>query len=83
MDVSRLKRPTYQMPEDVEILLKEAGLVERYKMRPPYQQNDYIRWINRAKRPETREKRIEQMLEELHSGELYMGMKYNAKWRYF
>ncbi|WP_462412997.1 YdeI/OmpD-associated family protein [Neobacillus sp. Marseille-QA0830] len=79
MDISRLKRAVYPMPDDVEARLQEADLLERYKMRPPYQQNDYIGWITRAKRPETREKRLKQMLDELHSGWLYMGMKYNAK----
>jgi hypothetical protein len=47
--------------------------------RPPYQQNDYIGWITRAKREETRQKRLTQMLEELQSGAAYMGMAYNAK----
>jgi len=77
--LSKLKRPIHQMPDDIEILLKQSSLMERYKLRPPYQQNDYIGWINRAKRPETREKRIKQMIQELQSGEFYMGMKYYAK----
>ncbi len=79
--MSRLKRPVLQMPDDVGILLKSKDLMERYKMRPAYQQNDYIGWINRAKRPETKEKRINQMLQELISGILYMGMLYNADCR--
>ncbi len=53
--------------------------MEKYKVRPPYQQNDYIGWITRAKRPETREKRLKQMIDELYSGNAYMGMKYNGK----
>lgn len=79
METSKLKRPIYPMPEDVEMALREEGLLERYQKRPPYQQNDYIGWIDRAKRPETRQKRIDQMLSGLHSGKFYMGMKYNAK----
>ncbi|MCL6559583.1 MAG: YdeI/OmpD-associated family protein [Firmicutes bacterium] len=35
--------------------------------------------IIKAKRPETKEKRIAQMIEELCSGNKYMGMNYNAK----
>jgi uncharacterized protein YdeI (YjbR/CyaY-like superfamily) len=45
-----------------------------YDARPPYQRNDYLIWIARAKLPETREKRINQMLEELTQGGIYMRM---------
>ncbi len=79
MDMSSLKRAIYPMPEDVKSALRERGLVERYEARPPYQRNDYIGWITRAKRRETRQKRLAQMLEELMSGTAYMGMKYHAE----
>jgi hypothetical protein len=49
------------------------------RARPPYQQNDYVGWITRAKRPETQEKRLAQMLDELATGERYMNMPYQAK----
>lgn len=62
------------MPEDVAARLAEAGLGPAYDARPAYQRNDYLGWIARAKRPETREKRIAQMLEELAGGRLYMKM---------
>ena len=38
------------MPRFVEDALDEAGLMELYRERPPYQQNDYVGWIARAKR---------------------------------
>lgn len=79
MDMSSLKRPVYPMPVDVEKALLEFGLMQQYEARPPYQRNDYISWITRAKREETRQKRLDQMLGELESDERYMGMKYNAK----
>ncbi len=72
-------RPRYPMPEDVAAALNQENLTGPYEARPPYQQNDYIGWITRAKRPETREKRINQMLDELRSGDAYMGMAYNAQ----
>ena len=53
------------MPDDVRDELVEHGLMETYRERPHYQRNDYLGWISRAKRPETREKRLRQMLEEL------------------
>lgn len=79
MDSSRLKRDVLPIPDDVEQALDSAGALDSYKLRPPYQQNDYMRWIEKAKRGETRLKRINQMIAELQSGDAYMGMAYNAK----
>lgn len=79
MDTSRLKRKINPMPEDIEKRLIEENLMDVYKSRPPYQQNDYLGWILKAKKPETREKRIVQMIEGLRSGDRYMGMKYRAR----
>ncbi len=75
----RVLRPRYPMPEDVLAALKERRLTGAYEARPPYQRNDYIGWISRAKRAETRSKRLNQMLEELDAGDLYMGMAYSPK----
>lgn len=69
-----LERPIHPMPEDVDARLEARGLREAYDARPPYQRNDYLGWIGRAARPETREKRIAQMLDELEGGDSYMGM---------
>ena len=71
---SRLSRPTQPMPSVVEDALAESGLMDAYRTRPDYQQNDYLGWINRAKRPETRERRLLQMLSELERGDVYMKM---------
>lgn len=62
------------MPADVAQALEESGLTEAYMVRPHYQRNDYVGWISRAKRPETREKRLQQMLDELAKGDIYMKM---------
>jgi len=67
------------MPTDVKQALIELKLMIAYTQRPPYQQNDYIGWITRAKREETRAKRIRQMLDELAGGDRYMKMRYRAK----
>ncbi len=74
-----LQRELHPVPEYVEKAISERGLMERYLKRPPYQRNDYIGWITRAKREETRYKRLQQMLEELATGDRYMGMAYKAK----
>ena len=79
MDGSHLRRKRYAMPDDVREALARNRLLRAYYERPPYQQNDYIRWITRAKRGDTRGQRIAQMLEELTQGNRYMKMVYKAK----
>ncbi|MDC0680171.1 YdeI/OmpD-associated family protein [Sorangium atrum] len=77
-DASGLRRPRHPIPDFVENALNERGLMDAYKARPAYQQNDYIGWIDKAKRQETREKRLCQMLDELEAGGVYMNMKHPA-----
>lgn len=72
-------RPRYKMPTDVAAALSRESLYGAYESRPPYQRNDYIGWIDRAKQTATREKRLRQMLDELASGDAYMGCAYKAK----
>jgi len=74
-----LKRPRYEMPEFVRDALLRRELMEAYHSRPDYQQNDYIGWITRAKRSETKQKRLTQMLNELEAGDKYMNMAYRPK----
>lgn len=69
-----MKRERYPMPDDIRSALVEQKLMEDYLRRPEYQQNDYIGWITRAKREETRAKRLNQMLDELKEGGVYMKM---------
>ena len=69
-----LTRPIHPMPDVVERALLQSGLTDAYVERPAYQQNDYIGWIQRAKRPETKQKRLDQMLDELRRGGVYMKM---------
>jgi uncharacterized protein YdeI (YjbR/CyaY-like superfamily) len=76
---SRLKRPRYEMPDYVRDALQARGLMEAYHSRPPYQQNDYIGWITRAKRQETKERRLIQMLDELERGDTYMKMDWHPR----
>ncbi len=78
IDYTNLKRSRHRMPDFVKQALQERGLMQAYKERPPYQQNDYVGWINRAKRAETKDKRLQQMLDELDAGGVYMKMKHAA-----
>jgi len=74
-----LKRPIYPMPDFVRQALVKSKLMEAYHNRPPYQQNDYISWITRAKQVATQKRRLEQMLDELVRGDSYMGMVWRPK----
>jgi hypothetical protein len=79
MGGSRLKRKRYAMPDDIREALARNSLLQTYHDRPRYQQNDYIGWITRAKRDDTRRQRITQMLQELARGDRYMKMAYKTK----
>ena len=80
-DFSRLSRPRHPMPDWVRKALVDTGMLEAYESRPPYQQNDYLGWITRAKREETRQKRLAQMLFELDAGDVYMKMDWKPRRR--
>lgn len=71
---ARLKRERHPMPEFVRQALEHQRLLEVYRARPGYQQNDYLGWINRGRLPETQQRRLEQVLDELTRGDVYMNM---------
>jgi uncharacterized protein YdhG (YjbR/CyaY superfamily) len=73
------RKPRHPMPDYVKSALRERGLTEAYNQRPPYQRNDYIGWITQAKQEATRRKRLEQMLDELERGDVYMKMAYKPR----
>jgi hypothetical protein len=76
---SRLKRPLQPMPAFVSQALLSRGLMRAYRGRPGYQRNDYLSWIQRAKRAATRQKRLSQMLDELKRGDRYMNMVHRPR----
>lgn len=55
--------------------------MDAYHARPSYQQNDYIGSlrVNRAKLKTTKQKRLDQMLDELEKDGVYMKMNWNDK----
>jgi hypothetical protein len=77
--MAALKRPRYEMPGYIREALLRRDVMDVYLSRPDYQRNDYIGWITRAKREATREKRLNQMLDELESGGVYMRMKWHPR----
>ena len=75
--MSGLKRPLNPMPQNIRAALDERGLIDAYDARPDYQRNDYLGWIVRAKRDDTKAKRLDQMLQELERGGVYMNMAWH------
>ncbi|HJS17243.1 MAG TPA: hypothetical protein VJ785_00735 [Anaerolineales bacterium] len=47
-------RPRYPMPDFIRNALNQRGRMDAYLSRPSYQQNDYIGWIQHAKREDTK-----------------------------
>jgi uncharacterized protein YdeI (YjbR/CyaY-like superfamily) len=73
------RRPRHRMPVFIKSALVEAKLSTAYMARPPYQRKDYIGWIVGAKREDTKQRRLAQMLAELRDGNLYMKMKWSPQ----
>lgn len=71
-----LRRALNPMAEDVLEALLRRNLLAAFEARPSFQRNDYLGWIARARKDETRQKRLEQMLEELEDGDIYMRMRW-------
>jgi uncharacterized protein YdeI (YjbR/CyaY-like superfamily) len=76
--VLRPLRKREDMPDFVREALDARGLRDKYDARPPYQRNDYLLWINKVKRDDTKQKHLAQMLDELEAGDVYMGMAWNG-----
>ncbi len=70
----RSTRPRVAMPAAVRRTLLARGVMKAYRARPAYQRNDYLGWLVQAKRQDTRDKRLAQMVAELKRGDVYMKM---------
>lgn len=69
-----MARARHPMPDDVIEAIEREGVLADYEARPAYQRNDYLGWIGQARRAGTRRRRIEQMIDELRRGGVYMRM---------
>lgn len=77
--VAALKRKLQPMPVPVRLALEAHRLLPTYLARPEFQRNDYLGWIARARREDTRGKRLQQMLDELVRGDCYMSMAWRPR----
>ncbi len=50
------------MPKDFSDALKESGLEEFFTGYAPSHRREHLKWINEAKRPETRTRRIQKTI---------------------
>jgi hypothetical protein len=64
------------MPGNVRGALAKRNLMDAYRDRPQYQQDDYLKWIAQAFGPQAKQQRLDQMLDELEKGTVYMGEPY-------
>ena len=59
--------------------LLNHNLLTAFNARPPYQRDDYLGWIGRAKRETTKQQRLAQMLDELRRGNVFMKLEIRPK----
>jgi len=73
-------RPRYEMPDFFLDTLEKRGLMDACLARPAYQRNDYIGLlrVTRANLEATRQKRLNQMLDELERGGVYMKVEWKG-----
>jgi uncharacterized protein YdeI (YjbR/CyaY-like superfamily) len=74
-----MARPREPMTREISDALIDRDLRGAYDARPPYQRNDYLRWIRAAKTAETQARRLGQMLEELADGGVYMKAAWSSR----
>jgi len=61
------------MPGFVKAALSARKLRDAYEARPEYQRTEYLNWIDKAPLMAGKRKRLDQMLDELDKGNVYMG----------
>ena len=72
--MGRMQFPTKQpMPGNVRTALEKRKLMDAYMARPEYQKGDYLKWIALAAGPTAKQKRLDQMLDELEKGDVFKG----------
>jgi Bacteriocin-protection, YdeI or OmpD-Associated len=61
------------MPGNVRGALAKRNLLDAFRARPDYQQNEYLKWIATASGPTMKQQRLDQMLDEVEKGALFKG----------
>jgi hypothetical protein len=71
--ISHPNKAPQPMPGNVRTALIKRELMDAFRARPTYQQNDYLKWIALGGAVTIKQKRLDQMLEELADGKLFQG----------
>lgn len=59
----------HKVPQDLRMLLEESSsLLARWQDLTPLARNEWLCWVEDAKKAETRQKRIKRLTEDLHKG---------------
>jgi uncharacterized protein YdeI (YjbR/CyaY-like superfamily) len=66
--------PSAEMTSETEKAFRDGGVLESFGSMAPSHRRRYMMWLNDAKRPETREKRLREVVEALRKGEA-LGLK--------
>jgi uncharacterized protein YdeI (YjbR/CyaY-like superfamily) len=75
--MGRMQFPTKQpMPGNIKAALQKRKLLEAFDARPAYQRDEYLKWVALAAGPAAKQKRLDQMLDELEKGGLFKGEPY-------
>jgi hypothetical protein len=59
------------LPDDLNHALDAAGLRDTFMNMSPSHRKEYLKWIDEAKKPETRQRRLEKMLEMIAAGQKF------------
>jgi uncharacterized protein YdeI (YjbR/CyaY-like superfamily) len=68
-DASTAREDVDSIPADLALVLEGAGATAAFKRLPPSRRKGYLFWLSSAKRPETRQKRIQAVVELTNSTE--------------
>ncbi|MFH0816688.1 MAG: YdeI/OmpD-associated family protein [Methanobacteriota archaeon] len=66
--------PSAEMTPETKRAFRDAGVIRAFERLPPSHRRRYLTWLNDAKRPETRERRLREVVEALRNGEA-LGLK--------
>lgn len=72
-NVSHPNKSPKPMPGNVRSALIKRDLMDAFRARPKFQQDDYLTWIATAAGEATKTKRLAQLLEELAAGNAFKG----------
>lgn len=75
-DVESVESAVLPVPRSVRAMMEVEGVWNAWQARPSSQRDQYLEWIAAAEEPEGNAERIDQMLEELHAGDRFMGERW-------